>query len=91
VLPVVAEVDDAAGLLEEEEHAAAPRMAALARVAAAARRPAFRDIRTVLLLGVRGARDRTGPQCTEATFSKRSAWLTESSASGLTADQLAAD
>src|SRR5689334_3254040 len=41
VLPAVAEVDDAAGL-PEEEHA----------VAAAARRPALRENRTVLLLGI---------------------------------------
>jgi hypothetical protein len=62
VVPDVAEVDDAAPLLPEEEQAeAAPRMAALARVAAAARRPALREIRTVLLLGIRRARDQLGP------------------------------
>jgi hypothetical protein len=57
----VAEVDDAAGLPEEEQAEAAPRMAAPARVAAAARRPAFREIRTVLLLGGCQARDQIGP------------------------------
>jgi hypothetical protein len=56
VLPAVAEVDDAAGLPEEEHAEAAPRMAAPARVAAAARRPTLRENRTVLLLG-----DTSGP------------------------------
>src|SRR6185437_10746870 len=60
VLPAVAEVDDA-GLPEEEHAEAAPRMAALARVAAAARRPALRENRTVLLLGMRQASDQIGP------------------------------
>ena len=61
VLPAGAEVDDAAGLPEEEHAEAAPRMAAPARVAAAARRPALRENRTVLLLGIRQASDQIGP------------------------------
>src|SRR5689334_22297930 len=61
VLPGVAEVDDDAGLPEEEHAEAAPKLAALARVAAAARRPALRENRTVLLLGMRQASDQIGP------------------------------